>query len=114
MRSKLRPFDPIIRYGGDEFLCGMGSIDFGDAQQRFHEIDAALQAEVDVGISFGLATLAEGETADQLTARADALLLEAKASHSPTHARSTVLGQLAPSVPGERVPDIAGSRTSSP
>jgi diguanylate cyclase (GGDEF)-like protein len=86
MRSKLRPFDPIIRYGGDEFLCGMGSIDFGDAQQRFHEIDAALQAEVDVGISFGLATLAEGETADQLTARADALLLEAKASHSPTHA----------------------------
>jgi diguanylate cyclase (GGDEF)-like protein len=82
IRSRLRPFDPIIRYGGDEFVCGLGGVDIADAEARFSEIDGALRRELGVGITVGLATLAIGETPDQLTARADAALLDAKGSRA--------------------------------
>ena len=42
-----------------------------------------------VGISVGLVALGEGDTADVLTARADAAMLEVKAAH---HSRSHVPG----------------------
>ncbi|MEX1169792.1 MAG: GGDEF domain-containing protein [Chloroflexota bacterium] len=78
IQSKLRPFDPVIRYGGDEFLCGLGGLDLADAEVRFRDIDGTLKREVGSGISVGLATLRPGETPDQLTARADEALLQAK------------------------------------
>ena len=81
IRSKLRSFDPVVRYGGDEFLCGLGGTGLEDARRRFAAIARTVTAEAGVGISVGLAELAEGETPDQLTARADALLLAVKKSH---------------------------------
>lgn len=78
MRSKLRSFDPVVRYGGDEFVCGLGGIDLGEVERRFDLIDRALQDHVGVGISVGLAGLEADETLDRLTARADAALLDAK------------------------------------
>jgi diguanylate cyclase (GGDEF)-like protein len=77
MRSILRSYDPIVRHGGDEFLCGMGAVSVADAGQRFADIDAALARE-SIGISVGLAALEAGETRDQLIQRADRALLEAK------------------------------------
>jgi diguanylate cyclase (GGDEF)-like protein len=78
LRANLRSFDPIVRHGGDEFVCGIGGVSLEDAERRFELIDRALQDEVGVGVSVGLAALAEGETLEQVTARADAQLLEAK------------------------------------
>ena len=78
IRSKLRSFDPVVRYGGDEFVCGLGGTSLGDARRRFAAIARTVTAEAGVGISVGLAELTEGETSDELTARADALLLSAK------------------------------------
>jgi len=78
MRSHLRSFDPIVRYGGDEFVCGLGGADLDEVGRRFELIGQSLRAEVGVGISVGLAALATDETLDQLTARADAALLEIK------------------------------------
>lgn len=75
MRANLRSFDPILRYGGDEFLAGMGGIDLHDAERRFEGINAALQQDRAIRISVGMAALAEGETIDELIARADAVLL---------------------------------------
>lgn len=83
IQSRLRPFDPVIRYGGDEFLCGLGGVDLADAEVRFRDIDGALNREVGSGISVGLATLRPGETPDQLTARADEALLQAKPRRVP-------------------------------
>lgn len=82
IRSRLRPFDPVIRYGGDEFLCGLGGVDVIDAEARFLEVDKSLRGELGVGITVGLATLEAGETPDQLTARADEALLDAKAARA--------------------------------
>jgi diguanylate cyclase (GGDEF)-like protein len=81
IRSKLRSFDPVVRYGGDEFVCGLGGTGLKEAQRRFAAIARAVTAGGGVGISVGLAELAEGETSGQLTARADAQLLAAKKRH---------------------------------
>jgi diguanylate cyclase (GGDEF)-like protein len=81
IRSRLRSFDPIIRYGGDEFVCGIGGTDLDEAKRRFNLIGDAIEADARVGISVGLAALALGDTADQLTERADAAMLEIKAAH---------------------------------
>ena len=85
IRTKLRSFDPITRYGGDEFVCGLGGTDLAEAERRFESIGIAIEAEAGVGISVGLVELANGDTADELTERADAAMLEVKAAH---HSRS--------------------------
>lgn len=85
IRTKLRSFDPITRYGGDEFVCGLGGTDLVEAERRFESIAVAIEAEAGVGISVGLVALADSDTADALTERADAAMLEVKAAH---HSRS--------------------------
>jgi diguanylate cyclase (GGDEF)-like protein len=78
MRANLRSFDPIVRYGGDEFICGLGGADLEDVERRFAAIGEVVKRAVNVGISVGLAALLADETLDQLTARADAALLGVK------------------------------------
>lgn len=80
MRANLRSFDAIVRFGGDEFLCGIGGTEPVDVARRFGVIGASLRADTNVGISVGLAVLRERETLDDITARADATLVEAKRS----------------------------------
>jgi diguanylate cyclase (GGDEF)-like protein len=81
IRTRLRSFDPIIRYGGDEFVCGLGGTDLAEARRRFDEIGVAIEKDTEVGISVGLAPLGAEDTADQLIERADAAMLEIKATH---------------------------------
>ena len=78
MRTNLRSFDPIVRYGGDEFVCALGAADVADAERRFALINRSLHVAVGAGISVGLAALAGGETFDDVLARADAALLAIK------------------------------------
>ncbi len=78
IRANLRPFDPIVRYGGDEFVCGLGGVDPAEVERRFAQIDRLVRDDVGVGISVGLAALEPGETLDDLVARADAGLLDVK------------------------------------
>jgi diguanylate cyclase (GGDEF)-like protein len=81
MRTRLRSFDPIIRYGGDEFVCGIGGTDLEEARHRFDAIEAVIRDAVGVGISVGLVSLGATESLDELTARADAAMLEVKGDH---------------------------------
>ncbi len=78
MRANLRSYDPIVRFGGDEFICGISSIDPGEVQHRIGVIDQSLRNATGVGITAGLAELTSNESLDELTARADAALIEAK------------------------------------
>jgi diguanylate cyclase (GGDEF)-like protein len=80
IRTRLRSFDPIIRYGGDEFVCGLGGTDLAEAKRRFESIGTAIEAEARVAISVGYAELAAGDTADALTERADAAMLAGRAA----------------------------------
>ncbi|MBF6605189.1 MAG: GGDEF domain-containing protein [Chloroflexi bacterium] len=81
IRTRLRSFDPIVRYGGDEFVCGLGGTDLAEAKRRFTAIGVAIEANARVGISVGFAALGEGDTPEQLTERADAAMLKVKAVH---------------------------------
>ncbi len=78
MRANLRSYDPIVRFGGDEFIMGIASIDPSEAEQRIAIIDQSLRHATGVGITAGLASLEGNETLDELTARADAALIEKK------------------------------------
>lgn len=81
IRSRLRSFDPIVRFGGDEFVCGLSGMGLAEATRRFEAIALAIEAETRVGISVGLAALEPGDTIDQLTDRADTAMLKVKARH---------------------------------
>jgi diguanylate cyclase (GGDEF)-like protein len=78
IRGQLRPFDPIVRYGGDEFVCVLSGTHIAEAEHRFASIAAAIRAEAGVGISVGFASLAAGDTAEVLVERADAAMLQVK------------------------------------
>ena len=80
LRSRLRSYDPIVRYGGDEFVCALSDTSMDQARARFEEISLEL-AEADGGasISVGLAALRADDTLDELMARGDAALHEVRA-----------------------------------
>lgn len=66
---------------GDEFVRGLGGTDVAKAERRFDSIGAAIEAGANVGISVALASLAAGDTADQLTQREDAAMMQIKVRH---------------------------------
>ena len=64
MRAKLRSFDPVVRYGGDEFICALAGTDPDDAGRRFAEIQDELARDYDdAGISVGVVELGDGRDA---------------------------------------------------
>jgi diguanylate cyclase (GGDEF)-like protein len=77
-RSSLRPFDPIVRYGSDKFVCAVAGIGIEEVAQRFEEVRRSLYADTGASISIGLAELADRDTLDDVFGRADASLLGAK------------------------------------
>lgn len=81
MRSKLRSYEPVVRYGGDEFVCSIAGVDLAAVRGRFAEIDAVLQQRDHPGsMSVGLATMRSGDTLEQLIGRADAALVGTRGS----------------------------------
>jgi diguanylate cyclase (GGDEF)-like protein len=80
MRSGLRSYDPIVRMGGDDFACGIGGVGLDEVDLLFYEVERSLHADTGAGISVGTAALSDGETIEQITARADAALLDARGS----------------------------------
>lgn len=78
LRAKLRPYDPVVRWGGDEFICTVSDADPDDARRRFEEIRIELAEKAGAPMSVGLATLGESDTLETLVDRADTALLEAR------------------------------------
>jgi diguanylate cyclase (GGDEF)-like protein len=79
MRTRLRSFDPVVRYGGDEFICALTGADPAEATARFNEIQEELARQhEEAGISVGVVELMDDEGLDDLIARGDAALYAAK------------------------------------
>jgi diguanylate cyclase (GGDEF)-like protein len=79
IQAHLRSYDPIVRVGGDEFVCALGDCTREHAHRRFQAIQATLeQTQPGASISVGLAMLSPGDTLQQLTQRGDKALYEAK------------------------------------
>lgn len=75
LRESLRPYDILIRFGGDEFLCVMTGVARDQVEARMERIADDISARTrGHTISYGLADLQEADTIDDLIARADAEL----------------------------------------
>jgi diguanylate cyclase (GGDEF)-like protein len=79
MRNRLRSFDPVVRYGGDEFICALAGATPAAATARFNGIQDELARDHDnAGISVGVVEMMDGESLDDLITRGDAALYVAK------------------------------------
>jgi diguanylate cyclase (GGDEF)-like protein len=79
VRANVRPYDVIVRYGGDEFLCAMPNLSKAGAKRRMDTITAALTAANEGhSITFGLAEHEPADGIEELISRADAYLLDAR------------------------------------
>ena len=79
IKKHLRPYDLVIRLGGDEFLCAMSSMTLLDAHRRFSAIAVALaDAPSAPTIRTGFAELSPEQTATELIASADADLISSR------------------------------------
>ncbi len=75
IQANLRSYDPIVRFGGDEFVCALSETDLDAARRRFEDIAETLAESAQSGsISVGLAQLRPDDSLEELVARADAAL----------------------------------------
>ena len=79
MRAHLRPYDLIVRVGGDEFLCAMSNSTADEARERFQVIAATIGQSPNHGkIRTGFAQSGDiHESVANLVARADRELIGA-------------------------------------
>jgi diguanylate cyclase (GGDEF)-like protein len=71
IRDHIRAYDLIVRYGGDEFLCGLTELSVAEAAERFELVNADLGAARQASVTVGLAELREHDRLDDLVTRAD-------------------------------------------
>ena len=71
LRSNLRPYELIVRVGGDEFICALSDAGVDDVRRRFDEIADQLRGDQADVITVGFAELTEADTAMELVNRAD-------------------------------------------
>ena len=81
--EKIRSFEPIVRFGGDEFVCAVGGVGLEQAAERFGEVQDTLAGTAGgAAVSVGFAELREDDTLDDLVERADAALLGIRRARS--------------------------------
>ncbi|MGN6276014.1 MAG: GGDEF domain-containing protein [Solirubrobacterales bacterium] len=79
LQARLRPYDPIVRWGGDEFVCTASGVIPAEARIRIEQAEVDLGAlDPPVSITFGVAAMQPADTLAALVGRADAVQREAK------------------------------------
>jgi diguanylate cyclase (GGDEF)-like protein len=90
IKEHLRPYDLVIRVGGDEFLCAMSNMTTVEARDRFAIIAGALSAtRADAEVRTGFAVLKPGDGVTELIARADGRMLDGR--HADHEVRAAAL-----------------------
>ena len=74
LRANVRSYDLVVRYGGDEFVCGFPALDVHDAAERFVRINGDLAATEEASVAYGLAELETGDSLADLITRADGIM----------------------------------------
>ena len=75
IRKRVRSYDLVIRYGGDEFLCAL--VDVAPERRRAHarrHTRSSTHASTGHTVSVGMTTVGDADTAESIVASADAAL----------------------------------------
>jgi diguanylate cyclase (GGDEF)-like protein len=72
LRKRLRAYDLVIRWGGDEFVCSLPGAGVEAAKRALDDIRTELVARTGCSFSAGFAELGPSGSAEELVARADA------------------------------------------
>jgi diguanylate cyclase (GGDEF)-like protein len=83
LRSQLRSYDVVMRWGGDEFVCVLPDAGLEGAARIVEDIAVAFEARNGYGFSTGLAALEDTDTADDIVSRADKRLYETRRERRP-------------------------------
>jgi diguanylate cyclase (GGDEF)-like protein len=78
IRKRVRSYDLVMRYGGDEFLCALVDVAPEDAERTLADIRQQYTARTGHTVSVGMTTVGDADTADSIVARADAALYAAR------------------------------------
>jgi diguanylate cyclase (GGDEF)-like protein len=76
IRDHVRPYDLIVRYGGDEFLCGLLGLDRAEVRRRFDLVNVELSLNGRTSVTAGLAEFGWSDSVGALIRRADEDLYE--------------------------------------
>lgn len=112
LRRRLRAYDLVIRWGGDEFLCSLPGAGVEAAQRAMEDIRTELRARTGGTFSAGFAELGLDGDAESLVARADADYYERRRRDRWGPSRQNRQGSAAHS-PAYPTP-IRGVRTTAP
>jgi diguanylate cyclase (GGDEF)-like protein len=83
LRGRLRPYDLLIRWGGDEFVCALPQQAPRRSRERLTEIANQYSAQTGShSFSFGVAGLRTTDDAEALLSRADADLMRKRSATS--------------------------------
>ena len=81
VRERVRSYDILFRYGGDEFVCVLLGVTREQAERTFADISSRVVTESGgQTVSIGLADVLDGDTAETVIARADAALYQGRAA----------------------------------
>jgi diguanylate cyclase (GGDEF)-like protein len=78
IRAKLRSYDLIVRYGGDEFVCALPDLTMTQASQRFSLVNADLAQAGEACVSVGFTELHADDRLEDLIGRADEAMYQAR------------------------------------
>lgn len=89
IRKRVRSYDLIIRYGGDEFVCALLDASAADAERTLVDIRHQYRTRTrGHTVSLGITEVAADDTAESAVARADAALIARRRNlELPTEAR---------------------------
>lgn len=79
LQSRLRSYDVIIRYGGDEFVCVGQGLSVAEAEKRFSQVnDDLVHLREHPSVTVGFTLMEPDDSPKEIVARADAALYQKK------------------------------------